>query len=122
MSAKITGLDAFKRRIADASAFRGMVQSADEASSVIRAAAERRLTDIAPLEANEIAASLSVETASGGSIVRLQTDSPRGAAIEFGTSKSAARPWLEPALAASRKTIAAAFARWLQSTIKGARP
>ncbi len=122
MSAKITGLDAFKRRLADGAAMRGLKNAADESSAALRAAAERRLAEVAPDEASKIAASMSVETAADGLRVRLRADGDRAAALEFGTLKRPAQPWLEPALTASRQAVVAAFARWFKMAIEGARP
>ncbi|MDZ4789673.1 MAG: hypothetical protein SGJ17_00440 [Hyphomicrobiales bacterium] len=119
MSAEIIGLDAFKRRLATASAMPSLSSAAREAGSVLQLETERRLSEVALDEAAGVGGQIAIISAADGS-VRLEA-SGHAAAVEFGTLARPARPWLEPALAASREGIAAAFARWLKSTIKGER-
>lgn len=119
MSAKIIGLDTFKRRLAAASAMPGLSSPARDAGSVLQLEIERRLSEVAPDEAAGLGAQIAITSAADGS-VRLDA-SGHAAAVEFGTMARPARPWLEPALTTSRVGVRAAFARWLKSAIKGER-
>lgn len=54
-----------------------------------------------------------------GLIGRVGTNLKYGAALEFGTKKMAARPWLAPAVRQAAKDVADIFKKALKDTIKG---
>ena len=49
------------------------------------------------------------------------TDLEYGKHLEFGTRRMAARPWLNPALAKQRKTIARAFDKAVEKSVRSAK-
>jgi hypothetical protein len=119
MSARIAGLDTLKRRLASAAEMRGLDAPSVHAAAALSAAVEQRLRDAAPEGAEAVIAQTSVEISGGR--VRFVARGPLAAAVEFGTLRRSARPWLRASLDAARAPAVAAFARWLKSSLKGAR-